>query len=469
VIGKTETASELPKGWVWTVLDDIALTINPGFPSGKWQRDSEQGVPHLRPMNINENGAINLLEIKYVQPQKNEPLSKGDILFNNTNSPKWVGKTAYIKEDTNWAFSNHMTRIKVYPSINAGFVSYYLYHLFLKGFFLSNCLHHVNQASVNTTFLKSKVPIPLAPTNEQFRIVGKVEELFSFLDAGIESLRKVQAQLKRYRQAVLKYAFEGKLTEQWRETHKDQIEPAGTILKELCKPPLNQPNLPDVPEFWSWTNLETITSNLDGKRVPVSSEKRESVKGIFPYYGASGIIDHVNDYLFDGNYLLVGEDGANLLARSTPIAFQAAGKFWVNNHAHILSLLGGIPIGYLEHYLNEIDLAKYVTGTAQPKLTQRNMNKIPVPLAPLKEQIEIVTTISRQFSIIDEMKKECLSMLKYSNQLRHSILKTAFEGALVPQDPADEPAEKLLERIKAEWLINKSKNSNQVELSEYVK
>ena len=125
---------QLPKGWAWTTLGEIALAINPGFPSGKWQRLEGQCIPHMRPMNIESKGTINLSEVKYVQSQKTVHLMKGDILFNNTNSPKLIGKTTYIKEDTNWAYSNHMTRIKVHSSINPGYVSHYLHHLFLKRF-----------------------------------------------------------------------------------------------------------------------------------------------------------------------------------------------------------------------------------------------------------------------------------------------------------------------------------------------
>ena len=269
--------SQLPQGWAWTTLSEIALAINPGFPSGKWQRAEGQCIPHLRPMNIDIKGTINLSEVKYVQSQNSKPLIKGDILFNNTNSPKLIGKTAYIKEDTNWAYSNHMTRIKVHSFINPGYVSHYLHHIFLRGFFLSNCIHHVNQASVNSTFLKEKVPIPLAPLEEQARIVSKVEELFSFLDAGTESLHKVQAQLKRYRQAVLKYAFEGKLTEEWRQTHKEQTESKPKILTEGIT--FDEDSC-EEPKGWEFVVLSSITKVSVGHVGPVSKYYTTPDEGI---------------------------------------------------------------------------------------------------------------------------------------------------------------------------------------------
>ena len=105
--------------------------------------------------------------------------------------------------------------------------------------------------------------------------------------------------------------------------------------------------------------------------------KRTNRQGQYPYYGASGIIDSIDGYTHDGEYVLIGEDGANLLARSTPIAFLAKGKIWVNNHTHVIKCKNNLPNDYLSYFINSIDLSPYVTGTAQPKLTQGNMNKIP--------------------------------------------------------------------------------------------
>jgi len=150
----------------------------------------------------------------------------------------------------------------------------------------------------------------------------------------------------------------------------------------------------DLPHGWNNAFFAEIVDNLDGRRVPLKLEDRNARHGEYPYYGASGVIDAIDNYLFEGPHLLIAEDGANLLSRSTPIAFQADGKFWVNNHAHVIQTKGGIPLGFIEYYFNSIDLAPYVTGTAQPKLTQGALNGITLPLPPLPEQRGIVSKIA---------------------------------------------------------------------------
>ena len=146
----------------------------------------------------------------------------------------------------------------------------------------------------------------------------------------------------------------------------------------------------ELPKGWKVISFADLTNNHDGRRIPVKASDRQATQGSYPYYGASGIIDFVNEYLFDGEYLLIAEDGANLLTRSTPIAFRARGKFWVNNHAHVVTCTDATSYSYLEFYLNSISLAPFVTGSAQPKLTQRSLNALPIPLAPEPEQRRIV-------------------------------------------------------------------------------
>ena len=181
-----------------------------------------------------------------------------------------------------------------------------------------------------------------------------------------------------YRDALLTFAETGSII---RQTDR-QTDEYNSLIK-LCQYVFG----------FAYVTLEDISENCDTQRKPVTSGNREA--GDIPYYGASGIVDYVKDYIFDGDYLLVSEDGANLLARSTPIAFSITGKTWVNNHAHVLRFKEYATRRYVEMYLNSIDLSFYITGAAQPKLNQKNLNRIEIPLPSLEEQKRIVALLDR--------------------------------------------------------------------------
>ena len=157
-----------------------------------------------------------------------------------------------------------------------------------------------------------------------------------------------------------------------------------------------------------------IAINLDSQRRPVTKSARTT--GSVPYYGASGIVDYVSDYIFDGDYLLVSEDGANLLARSTPIAFSISGKTWVNNHAHVLKFNSYAERRFIEIYLNSIDLSPYVSGAAQPKLNQANLNRIPVPAPPLDEQERIVAILDKFDALVNDISSGLPAEIKARRQ-----------------------------------------------------
>ncbi len=152
-----------------------------------------------------------------------------------------------------------------------------------------------------------------------------------------------------------------------------------------------------------WKTLGELAENLDSKRKPITSGLRDA--GDIPYYGASGIVDYVKDYIFDGDFLLVSEDGANLLARSTPIAFSVSGKSWVNNHAHVLKFETYAERRYVEFYLNSIDLAPYISGAAQPKLNQKNLNGISIPNPSLEEKERIVAILDKFDALTNSIKE----------------------------------------------------------------
>ena len=166
-----------------------------------------------------------------------------------------------------------------------------------------------------------------------------------------------------------------------------------------------------IPKEWEVKRLGEVCTFLDSQRIPIKDADRGKMQGKYPYYGASGIIDYVNDYIFDDDLILLGEDGANIIMRSTPLAFLVSGKVWINNHAHVLKTKSGFSRYYVCSYLESLSYDKYNTGTAQPKLNREVCEKIPVLLPPKKEQnrlSELFTTwdtaIEKQSELIEKLK-----------------------------------------------------------------
>lgn len=210
----------------------------------------------------------------------------------------------------------------------------------------------------------AKITIPVPPLEVQREIVGILDQ-FSELQGQLQ--RELRLELEARRRQYLHYrdrllAVDGDV----------EVRPLGDLAK-----------------------------NLDRQRQPVTKASR--VKGEIPYYGASGVVDYVRDYIFDGDYLLVSEDGANLLARSTPIAFSVSGKSWINNHAHVLEFASYAERRFVEFYLNSIDLTPYVSGGAQPKLNQANLNRIPIPDPPLPEKERVVKVLDALDSLASDL------------------------------------------------------------------
>ena len=180
--------------------------------------------------------------------------------------------------------------------------------------------------------------IPLPPLAEQRRIVAKLEVLFTQLDAAVDSLKKAQAQLQRYRRSILKTAFEGELTREWREGCSDELEPMS--VSEIT----TSNSLPELSNGWVWTTLASCAEILDSQRVPINAKERETrIRGkpeseLYPYYGATRQVGWIDDYLFDEELVLLGEDGAPFLDFLKDTAYLVKGKSWVNNHAHVFVL-----------------------------------------------------------------------------------------------------------------------------------
>ena len=219
----------------------------------------------------------------------------------------------------------------------------------------------------------------------------------------------------------------------------------------------------NIPQGWEWERFGNVMINKDSERVPLSVSQRQHLKKTYDYYGASGVIDKVDKYLFDKDLLLIGEDGANLINRSTPIAFIAKGKFWVNNHAHVLDVCSGMALSYVALFINAISLVDYVTGTAQPKMNQEKMNSILLAIPPVKEQHRILEKMSMVDAFVDKYASLQTKLDSLDNSvyelLRKSILQEAIQGKLVPQIAKEGTAQELLGQIKAEKqkLVKESK------------
>jgi len=178
------------------------------------------------------------------------------------------------------------------------------------------------------------------------------------------------------------------------------------------------------PKGWPVRPLGEIVSNQDGRRKPVKAADRADRQGQYPYYGASGIIDYVDEFIFDEEALLIAEDGANLLTRSTPIAFIAKGKYWVNNHAHVVTENGLADLRYISTSLNLRDIKDYVTGSAQPKLNQASMNRILFQLPP----IELQRSFSKLVGQINKETDEQSTCCNRLNDLFNSLMDRCISG-----------------------------------------
>ncbi|MDG2665837.1 restriction endonuclease subunit S [Vibrio parahaemolyticus] len=178
---------------------------------------------------------------------------------------------------------------------------------------------------------------------------------------------------------------------------------------------------------WPLKRISEVANFENNKRIPLKSLDREKRQGIYPYYGASGVVDYIDDFIFDGRYLLISEDGENLRTRNTPIAFQASGKFWVNNHAHILSEKEEGILDYLEYYFSVLNIGAYITGAVQPKLNKANLDKIEIPIPPKGERLKLN-------NILNSLKYK-VALNSETNQTLEEMAQAIFKSWFVDFDP----------------------------------
>ena len=212
----------------------------------------------------------------------------------------------------------------------------------------------------------------------------------------------------------------------------------------------------EIPSDWKVLNLRYVFDFLNEKRFPLSALERESKKGIYPYYGASGIIDYVDEYLLDEETILIAEDGANLLSRSTPLAFIAKGKYWVNNHAHILKPKN-LLFNFWTYFLQSLDYTIYITGSAQPKLSREKLGEVIVLYPSLEEQTQIANFLDHETAKIDSLIEKQQQLIELLKEKRQAVISHAVTKGLNPNVPMKDSGVEWLGQVPEQWGATKIK------------
>jgi type I restriction enzyme S subunit len=473
---------QIPQSWQWVKFHDVFEVGQGGTPSTSVSDYWNGSIPWLRSGEIRFNRIKESKETISELGLQNSParlLPKGTILLAMTGQGLTRGRAAILDIDA----SGNQSCAHLIPQKNI-VISEFLFYYFRSEYWEVRSFDKgSNQPGLNTAIIK-EFTIPIPPLHEQLRIVTKIEELFTQLDAGVASLKKVQAQLKRYRQAVLKAAFEGRLTQDWREEYKGEIEPADVLFdrikrknagdeKEIAKRlPLDESELFQLPDEWIWIQSQDVCENITNGYTPTADK----------LFGGEGEIPFIKVY----NLTKTG--AFDFTVKPTFISRETHEKELRRSAVYpddVLMNIVGPPLGkislvpdlYREWNINQAiviyrtfpeysrKLMLYAllseiiqkwlqkrgkTTAGQTNYTITMSRSLPIPLPPHNEQSLIVNEIERHFSQIDHLEKTVETSLKQAETLRQSILKWAFEGKLVPQDPTDEPASVLLERIKAE-------------------
>ncbi|MCB9989326.1 MAG: restriction endonuclease subunit S [Rhodospirillales bacterium] len=383
------------EGWKLVRLGDVC-DFSRGLTYKKNDEVEFSSNVVLRANNISlDTGVLNFDELKYIRDDidipENKKLQSGSLLIcTASGSKKHLGKIAFIDSKYDYAFGGFMGLLKPTKQVHAK----YLYWVTVSNSYSNFIAGLSDGANINNLKFSqlSEFTFPLPPLGEQKRITAILDEAFEGIATATANAKKNLANARELFSSYLNSVFV--------ENGKSWVE----------------------------KTLGSVCGNLDSKRIPITKSKRK--RGDIPYYGASGVVDHVADHIFDEELLLVSEDGANLLARTYPIAFSIRGKTWVNNHAHVLRFSDLRSQRFIEYYLNSISLEPYVSGMAQPKLNQKSLNSIIVPFPEVGEQgvtvdkLDEISAESRRLEAIYQQKLAALA------ELRQSLLQKAFAGEL---------------------------------------
>lgn len=459
--------SELPGNWHLGMMSDVGVDrdsiVDGPFGSNlkisDYIDDASNGIPVLTTKNLrgdySDSSVRFISQKKFVELQRSQ-VNPGDILVAKIGS---VGKTGiYPKGAKTAIIPANLLRITVREEIEMKYVYYYV-----NSPRLQNLIKSISTATAQPAFNVTKfrkLPIPLPPRPEQKRIVAKIEELFSDLDKAIESLKKAQAQLKTYRQAVLKYAFEGRFTGEWRDRQnsgssgielkrlihrqREELKDKKTkAISTLTSEELDE--LPSLPHSWCWCKLGELTRSVkDGphyspkyveKGIPFITGGQVRPEGV-DFSSAKQISKELHDQLSQRCKPAIGDilytkGGTTGIARVN--TYDIEFNVWV--HVAVLKIIPIVNPFYLQHALNSDHCyrqsQKYTHGVGNQDLGLTRMILISVPVCPLEEQEQVVSEIDKRLSLVTNLENAILESLEKAEATRQSILKKAFEGRLV--------------------------------------
>ncbi|HRB14893.1 MAG TPA: restriction endonuclease subunit S [Nitrospira sp.] len=468
-LGEDEAPFLIPYSWVWTRLGEIGDWGSGSTPTRGNHELYGGGITWLKSGELNDNQAlkgseetVTELALKTCSFRLNQP---GDVLLAMYGAT--IGKVAILAEPA--ATNQAVCGCTPFEGVSNHYLFTFLISQRLR-------FHAAGEGGAQPNISKVKIigfPFPLPPLAEQKRIVAKVDELMALCDR-LEAQQQeretrhaelARASLGRFadaptpanlgllfhksysippaelRSSILTLAVQGKLVPQDRNdepalalldriaAHKAALSREGRLRGSTLVTPMaaDQGDF-ELPSTWKWVRFGDIMVNRDGERIPVSKEERATKAKTYDYYGASGVIDKIDNYLFDKPLLLVGEDGANLINRSTPIAFIARGKYWVNNHAHVLDGISEDFLRFMELHINAIVLEPYITGTAQPKMNQAKMNSIPIALPPLAEQCRIVAKVDELTALVDLLETQLATASTTGSELVDAVVAELTQG-----------------------------------------
>ena len=488
------TDSDLPRGWVNCLAGDVFIRISNG--ASFEQFNEKIGLPISRIETI-WNETIDFTRVKYIKETDlsiiaRYKLERGDILFSHINSDSHLGKTAIFNSESR-SLIHGINLLLLRPSklVVADFINYQFKYLRSGGVFVDIAQRAVNQSSINQQKLR-KVEIKLPPVNEQKKIVSKIDELFSDLDTSIENLNSARAQLNVYRQSLLKCAFEGRLTKQWRTENKNKLKNVEDILDNLRLSSANDAQLRikrarrnkellpvdsgdtfDIPEDWRFEQLAIVADIIGGITKGKKYGDQKTVQ--LAYLRVANVQDGYLDLkliktieslpsdlakyrLVAGDILYTEGGDRDKLGRGTIWKDEIPNCIHQNHIFRARLRSTDFEPKYIAYYSRTRSAKDYffkhgkqTTNLASINLTV--LSNFPVPIPSPEEQREIVSLLEDYLSWCDRLDTELENSIEQSASLRQSILKYAFEGKLVQQDPNDEPASVLLSRLKLELSL----------------